>query len=228
MYIKICGLTKSEQAQAIAQLGASALGFICVPASPRYVSVEAIAQITSSLAIMRTDSPVKSDLDLIGVFLKASIDEICQTVRQSGLNGVQLHGDESPEFCQQLRVNLERINNQGNLPIKLIKALRVKDQDGLTQAQTFNKVVDAILLDAYDPQMAGGTGKTLDWQMLQNFKLDIPWWLAGGLTPENISQAIAMTCPDGVDVSSGVESSAGNKDLLKVKQFIERINELRT
>ncbi|PZU97873.1 MAG: N-(5'-phosphoribosyl)anthranilate isomerase [Pseudanabaena sp.] len=249
MYIKICGLTKSEQAQAIAQMGISALGFICVPASPRYVSPEAIAQIISSLiknpvfegaapprpqklSFDLADLPCQQKsvpdftmkpLDLIGIFLGASIEQICQTVNQSGLNGIQLHGDESPEFCQQLRISLERNNNQKNLPIKLIKALRVKDQDGLIQAQGFSQVVDAVLLDAYDPQMAGGTGKTLDWQMLRDFKLDIPWLLAGGLTPDNVSQAIAMTCPDGVDVSSGVECSAGDKDLLKVKQFIDAV-----
>lgn len=249
MYIKICGLTKSEQAQAIAQMGASALGFICVPASPRYVSPEAIAKITSSLAnnpnfegaapphlqnVGLESAPrpqvsisnlVAQPLDLIGIFLKASVEQICQAVRQSGLNGVQLHGDESPEFCQQLKASLAKNNHPQNLPIKLIKALRIKDQDGLIQAQTYNQVVDAVLLDAYDPQMAGGTGKTLDWQILREFKLDIPWWLAGGLTPENIVQAIAVTCPDAVDVSSGVESSAGNKDLLKVKQFIDKVKQ---
>ncbi|OIP68667.1 MAG: N-(5'-phosphoribosyl)anthranilate isomerase [Oscillatoriales cyanobacterium CG2_30_44_21] len=234
MYIKICGLTKSEQAQAIAQMGASALGFICVAASPRYVSPEAITQIISSLAKepnfegaaephLQNLVPEVQPLDLIGIFLGAGIEQICQTVSQSGLNGIQLHGDESPEFCQQLRTSLAKIEDRQNSPIKLIKALRVKDQDGLTQAQTFSKVVDAVLLDAYDPQTAGGTGKTLDWQMLRDFKLDLPWWLAGGLNPDNIVQAIAMTCPDGVDVSSGVECSTGDKDLLKVKQFIDAV-----
>jgi len=207
MYIKICGITKSDQAQAIAQMGADALGFICVPSSPRYIDAIAIDHITSSLS---------SVLDLIGVFLNASANEICQTVEKGGLNAVQLHGDESPEFCHEMRSHLNKIDPK----IKLIKALRVKNQAGLEQAQLFSDVVEAILLDAYDPQMAGGTGKTLDWQMLRDFQPNCDWWLAGGLSPENVEQAIALVSPNGLDVSSGVERSAGDKDLFKVKKFI--------
>lgn len=207
MYIKICGITKPDQAQAIAQMGADALGFICVPSSPRYIGAITIGHITSSLS---------SVLDLIGVFLNASASEICQTVEQGGLNAVQLHGDESPEFCREVRSHLNEIDPK----IKLIKALRVKNQAGLAQAQLFSAVVDAILLDAYDPQMAGGTGKTLDWQMLRDFRPHCDWWLAGGLSPENVEQAIALVSPNGLDVSSGVERSAGDKDLFKVKKFI--------
>ncbi|MBD2188161.1 phosphoribosylanthranilate isomerase [Pseudanabaena mucicola] len=208
MYIKICGITKLEQAQSIAQIGANALGFICVSSSPRYIEAMAIAKITSSL---------DANLDLVGVFLDASMAEICQTVEQAGLNAVQLHGNESPEFCQQLRSQLAHIKPQ----VKLIKALRVKNQAGLAVAQLFGDVVDVVLLDAYDPHMAGGTGKTLDWQMLREFQPSCDWWLAGGLSPDNVAEAIAMVCPSGVDVSSGVERSAGDKDLSKVEQFMK-------
>lgn len=201
MYIKICGITKLDQAQAIAQMGVNALGFICVPSSPRYISASAIAHITASL-----------NLDLVGVFLNASAHEINQTVTQGGLNAVQLHGDESPEFCHQLRSHLDQI--------KLIKALRVRNQADLAQAQIFSNLVDAILLDAYDPQMAGGTGKTLDWQMLRDFQPNCDWWLAGGLSPDNVAEAIALVSPNGIDVSSGVERSAGDKDLIKVQNFL--------
>ena len=217
MYIKICGVTKLDQAQAIAQMGVDALGFICVPSSPRYIRAKAIRQIVAS--IVELDSPEFnpefkfSELDLIGVFLNASIDEIFQTVAQSGLNAVQLHGDESPEFCDQVRSQLDQI--------KLIKALRVKDQAGLAQAHLFSNCVDVILLDAYDPQIAGGTGKTLDWQMLRDFQPNCDWWLAGGLSPENVAEAIALVHPKGLDVSSGVECSAGDKDLAKVEKFVK-------
>jgi len=214
MYIKICGITKLDQAQAIAQMGVEALGFICVPTSPRYISAITIGQITSSLI----STPPDSGLDLIGVFLNASVSEICQTVAQSGLTAVQLHGDESPEFCDQVRSQLITAKPK----IKLIKALRVKDQTGLEKAHLFSNVVDAILLDAYDPHMAGGTGKTLDWQMLRDFRPSCDWWLAGGLSPENVADAIALVCPDGLDVSSGVERSAGDKDIAKVEKFIQR------
>ncbi len=218
MYIKICGLTKLDQAQAIAQMGVDALGFICVSSSPRYISTTAIGQITSSLLSAQPEIVRLSELDLIGVFLNASMLEICETVALGGLNAVQLHGDESPEFCEQLRSHLIIANPK----IRLIKALRVKDQAGLEQAHLFSNAVDAVLLDAYDPHMAGGTGKTLDWQMLRNFRPNCDWWLAGGLSPENVADAIALVAPKGLDVSSGVERSAGDKDLTKVEQFVQR------
>ena len=215
MYIKICGLTKLDQAQAIAQMGANALGFICVPSSPRYISAAAIGQITSKLTNFNLTS-FSDRLDLVGVFLNASASEIYETLELGGLNAVQLHGDESPEFCYEMRSHLEQTKPY----VKLIKALRVKDQAGLEQAKLFSDAVDVILLDAYDPQMAGGTGKTLDWQMLRDFRPDCLWWLAGGLSPENVAEAIALVSPNGVDVSSGVELSAGDKDLSKVKKLI--------
>jgi phosphoribosylanthranilate isomerase len=221
MYIKICGLTKLDQAQAIAQMGVNAIGFICVPASPRYISASVIGQITTNLIGAKSEI---SDLDLVGVFVNASIGEIYETVEIAGLNAVQLHGDESPEFCIELRSQLAKINtktnSQINTKIKLIKAFRVKDQAGLAHALLFSQVVDALLLDAYDPKMAGGTGKILDWQMLRDFAPDCDWWLAGGLSPENVAQAIALVSPNGLDVSSGVERSAGDKDLDKVRKFV--------
>ncbi len=220
MYIKICGLTKLDQAQAIAQMGANALGFICVPSSPRYVSASAISQITSKLTNSKlTNSNLTSfsdRLDLVGVFLNASASEIYQVLELGGLNAVQLHGDESPEFCCEMRSHLKQTKPH----LKLIKALRVKDQAGLEQAKLFSDAVDVILLDAYDPQMAGGTGKTLDWQMLRDFHPNCQWWLAGGLSPENVAEAIALVSPDGLDVSSGVELSAGDKNLSKVEKFM--------
>ncbi|MFZ4555197.1 MAG: phosphoribosylanthranilate isomerase [Pseudanabaena sp.] len=216
MYIKICGLTKLEQAQAIAQMGVNAIGFICVPASPRYISASAIGQITANLIASKSEIADLDLLDLIGVFVNASIGEICETVEIAGLNAVQLHGDESPEFCIELRSHLTKIN----IKVKIIKAFRVKNQAGLAQAQLFSEVADALLLDAYDPQMAGGTGKILDWQMLRDFDPNCDWWLAGGLSPDNVEQAIALVSPNGLDVSSGVERSAGDKDLDKVQKFV--------
>lgn len=218
MYIKICGITKLDQAQAIVQMGVNALGFICVSSSARYISPTAIGQITSSLLSAQSEIVRLSELDLIGVFLNSSISEISETVALAGLNAVQLHGDESPEFCDQVRSHLSATNPK----IKLIKALRVKDQAGLEQAHLFSNAVDAVLLDAYDPHMAGGTGKTLDWRMLRDFRPNCDWWLAGGLSPENVADAIALLNPNGLDVSSGVERAAGDKDLSKVEQFVQR------
>ena len=211
MWVKICGITQPSQGQTIAQLGASALGFICVSASPRYVTIPQIQAVTNALS-----TPV----EYIGVFADATVEEIIQVVKQTQLTGVQLHGKESAEFCDRLRQFLPKI--------KLIKALRIKTAEDLQQAMDYIDFVDQLLLDAYHPQQLGGTGKTLNWQSLQQFNPRCPWLLAGGLTPDNIQSALNMIHPDGIDLSSGVERSPGNKDLTKVAQLFENLKTLKS
>jgi phosphoribosylanthranilate isomerase len=203
MRVKICGITQPEQGRSIAQLGASALGFICVSASPRYVPPDRIQTIIKGLAPYNPT--------LIGVFANSSADEICHIVAQAGLTGVQLHGDESPEFCRQLRQSLTGI--------ELIKALRIRTSDNLTTVERYADVVDTLLLDAYHPQQLGGTGQTLDWSSLTSFRPPLPWFLAGGLNPDNVGLALAQIQPDGIDLSSGVERSPGDKDLTLVDRL---------
>ncbi|MBD0301815.1 MAG: phosphoribosylanthranilate isomerase, partial [Tolypothrix sp. T3-bin4] len=169
MRVKICGITKPEQGQAIAQLGATALGFICVQASPRYVTPGQIRAIVEPLLI---------EVDRIGVFADATIEEITQIVAETGLSAVQLHGSESPEFCERLRESLPEV--------EILKALRVRTPACLNHATTYSSCVDTLLLDAYHPHLLGGTGKTLDWLILRQFRPNCPWLLAGGLTPDNI------------------------------------------
>lgn len=209
MRVKICGITKPEQGQAIACLGATALGFICVQASPRYVTPQQIQAIVEQLT-----KPV----DCIGVFADATIEEIFQVVSSSNLSAVQLHGNESPQFCQMLRQMPE---------VEIIKALRVKTSHCLNQAATYASSVDTLLLDAYHPQLLGGTGKTLDWTTLQQFCPTYPWLLAGGLTPHNILEALQGLQPQGIDLSSGVERSPGDKDLDKVALLFKNIKTWR-
>lgn len=199
MRVKICGITKLEQGAAIANLGATALGFICVPPSPRYLTPSKLKAITTELP---------SSVDRIGVFADAKIAEIVSTVSHTALTGVQLHGQESPAFCQQLSQALPQM--------EIIKALRIKSPASLTQANAYTEVVDTLLLDAYHPQLLGGTGKTIDWSHLTNFKPQKPWILAGGLTPDNILAALQILHPHGIDLSSGVEKSPGDKDLKQV------------
>lgn len=206
MRVKICGITQPQQSVAIASLGATALGFICVPTSPRYVTT---GQIKASVA------QLSENIDKIGVFANADIDEISQTVIDSGLTGVQLHGDESPEFCYQLRQTLPQV--------EIIKALRVRSVEHLNQTANYAQYVDTLLLDAYHPQQLGGTGQTLDWQMLQQFTPSCPWFLAGGLTPDNVVTALSQLKPDGIDLSSGVELKPGDKDLSKVAELFEKL-----
>ncbi|MBE9039991.1 phosphoribosylanthranilate isomerase [Oscillatoriales cyanobacterium LEGE 11467] len=203
--VKICGITQPEQGREIVRLGATALGFICVEASPRYVSPEKIREIIRQL-------PPKP-VTLIGVFANATLDRIIDTVKFAGLTGVQLHGDESPEFCRQVRATLAQVET--------IKALRVKTTAALATIAPYAEVVDALLLDAYHPQQLGGTGKTLDWQALQQFRPPLPWFLAGGLNPDNIGEALSQVQPDGIDLSSGIERSPGEKDLHEVARLFE-------
>ena len=197
--VKICGITKPDQGRKIAILGASALGFICVQKSPRYVTPERIRAIAQEL-------PAR--VARIGVFANAPLVEVAATVRASDLTGVQLHGDETPADCRKLRELLPGV--------ELLKAFRVRDRQTLAAIPHYRDCVDAFLLDAFDPQQLGGTGHTLDWMELVDFRPPLPWLLAGGLNPENIGIALerlAPNRPDGIDLSSGIERSPGDKDL---------------
>ncbi|MBE9179833.1 phosphoribosylanthranilate isomerase [Oculatella sp. LEGE 06141] len=206
MRVKICGITQPEQGAAIARLGATALGFICVPQSPRYVVPEQIRAVVEHLAV-----PV----DRVGVFADVPLEEMVRVVAIANLNGVQLHGNESPAVCRQLKSALPGI--------EVIKALRVRNSNALEQAQLYYGAVDTLLLDAYHPDVLGGTGKTLDWSALQQFCPTCPWFLAGGINPDNVLNALSQIQPHGIDLSSGVEISPGYKDLDRVAQLFERL-----
>jgi len=223
MRVKICGITKLEQGQAIAEMGATALGFICFPRSPRYITQENIRDIVEKLPI---------NIDKIGVFVNPEIDLLSEIIINTKLNGIQLHGDESPEFCHQLRQSIP--NN-----IEIIKGLRIKSPQDLTRANIYENYIDTLLLDAYHPNQLGGTGKTLDWKIIEEFNPTFPWLLAGGLNPENVTEAIKQFllvseskiefnhnfC--GIDLSSGVETAPGDKNLVKVKKLFDSLAKLR-
>ncbi|PSO48811.1 MAG: phosphoribosylanthranilate isomerase [Cyanobacteria bacterium SW_9_44_58] len=204
MRVKICGITQLDQANAIAELGATALGFICVEKSQRYLAPERIAGITQSL---------NTDISCIGVFANTELSEIIAIVKQANLTRIQLHGQESPAFCQKLRSRLPQL--------EVIKAIAVKNADSLTQTECYAPWVDTFLLDAYDPKQLGGTGKSFNWEYLQDFAPPRPWFLAGGLTPNNVPQALVTAKPDGIDLSSGVERSPGDKDLNLVRELFQ-------
>ncbi|HEY9659199.1 MAG TPA: phosphoribosylanthranilate isomerase [Allocoleopsis sp.] len=209
MRVKICGITQVEQGQAIAAMGATALGFICVPQSPRYVSVEQIREVVQHLP---------TEVDRVGVFANASLSEIVEVVTQAGLTVVQLHGNETADFAQQVRQQLPQV--------ELIKAVRVRSAEQLAVLEQYRNSIDTLLLDAYHPDLLGGTGKTLDWQALQTFQPFCPWLLAGGLTPDNVRSALSMVHPDGIDLSSGVERSPGDKDLQKVAALFAALDSM--
>jgi phosphoribosylanthranilate isomerase len=210
MRIKICGITTVEQGLAIAQMGATDLGFICVPSSPRYLSLTRLHPLVDKLGKVA---------NTVGVFADFSVATIEQVVALTNLHTVQLHGNESVEFCRQLRQALP--------DTELIKAWRVRSSSDLAKIQLYSEVVDGLLLDAYHPDALGGTGQTLDWQQLVAFTPPIPWLLAGGLTPDNIELALSQLHPDGIDLSSGVEVSPGNKNLALVERlFVNLTNGL--
>ncbi|MEN9208598.1 MAG: phosphoribosylanthranilate isomerase [Gloeomargarita sp. GMQP_bins_120] len=208
MEVKICGLTDISQAVAIAQIGVTAIGVICVPTSPRYVAPPQQRAINRALA----PYPVWR----VGVFADIPLNELAESVQRAGFDTVQLHGEESPADCQSLRQALPHL--------RLIKAIRVRDATSLAQVAAYQPWVDRLLLDAYHPQQLGGTGHTWNWQHLAStVRPGIPWWLAGGLTPENCGQAIHQTQPWGIDVSSGVEIRPGWKDVSKVRQLVAQV-----
>jgi phosphoribosylanthranilate isomerase len=205
MRIKICGITNIEQGRRIASSGATDLGFICVPSSPRYLALKRLEPIIADLG---------NRVNTVGVFADISVAAICEIVNGANLATVQLHGMESVEFCQALRQALPNV--------EIIKAWRVRSSEDLALIQAYAGVVDSLLLDAYHPHALGGTGQTLDWEQLPSFQPPIPWLLAGGLTPENIGTALSQLNPDGIDLSSGVEISPGNKNLESIDRlFLE-------
>ncbi|MGF1539581.1 MAG: phosphoribosylanthranilate isomerase [Pleurocapsa sp.] len=216
MRVKICGITQAKQGVEIAQIAAItssqaatslALGFICVERSPRYIKPEQIKTIIQQLP---------ANIDTVGVFANASLETIAKAIAVAQLTAVQLHGKESPDFCHQLR----QLRPSG---IEIIKAFRIKTSASLTETTAYLNCVDTLLLDAYHPQMLGGTGQTLNWSDLARFKPPLPWMLAGGLTPDNIQDALSQLKPSGIDLSSGVERSPGDKNIDKVIQLFQAI-----
>ncbi len=199
--VKICGITNLEDALLSVQLGADALGFNFYPESPRYVSPEQIRVILERLPV---------NILTIGVFVDADIDTIKTIVHTTGLAAVQLHGSENAEFAKKLRENID---------VPVIKAFRVSNAFKAEDVSQFD--VDAILLDAYSPNLHGGTGETFDWEIANQVREIFPKiYLAGGLSSDNVRQAIDEVAPFAVDVCSSVESSPGKKDPELLKRFI--------
>lgn len=207
-WVKICGLMQPAQAIAVAEQGADAIGFICVPTSPRYVTP---AQLKSLGQVLIAQG--HAAVERVGVFVNATDATLADAITAGQLTTLQLHGQESPQRCQQLR--------QRYPDLKLIKAFRIRSSAALAAIQSYEAGVDAVLLDAYHPHRLGGTGNTLDWSVLQDFHPQRPWILAGGLTPENIVDALTTLSPDGVDLSSGVEDRPGQKNLGRVQQLFD-------
>jgi phosphoribosylanthranilate isomerase len=235
--IKICGITTPEDALMAAEAGAGAIGLNFYEQSPRCVSAGRATEIIDRL---REDYSADR-LRVFGVFVNATLDDILWTVRDADIFGVekgfgiQLHGDEPPELIAGLhREGLGRTGDllqvTGHLPeVPVVRAFRCRAPDlsmeaaYLNQCRRLGSLPQAILLDAHQPGAYGGTGQCPDWNAIVSSRRDLaglPLILAGGLTPENVAEAIRLVCPDAVDVASGVESSPGKKDPAKLCAFI--------
>ena len=206
--LKICGLRDSGQAAAVAQLGVDAIGVIGVPGSPRFLEAE---RRPALFAAIRAAAP-----GCRGVLVVA--DPLEQQWPQLELGQghavVQLHGSETPQLCGQLR---------SRLGCEIWKALRIRRPEDLQRAFDYALVVDALLLDAWVPEQLGGTGHRIPIEWLQGFTPVLPWWLAGGIRADRVPELLTQLCPTGLDASSGVELSPGNKDLDQVAALVAAV-----
>jgi phosphoribosylanthranilate isomerase len=209
--VKICGITSLDDARTAIAAGADMLGFNFYRPSPRFVEPLEVRKIIESLRAEIDVQPMTA----VGVFVnEPSTGSVMQIVTESGVGAVQLHGDESVEFCHALK---QLLNSRF-----LIKVVRVADIFAPPDVQHYD--ADAIMLDAFHGEMRGGTGQVIDWAMARSARELVPClFLAGGLSPENVAQAIVQVNPYAVDACSSLESSPGQKDAERVKAFVQAV-----
>lgn len=198
--VKVCGITEERDALECAYLGVDAIGFNFWPGSPRYIEPSEARRIAERLPVF---------LAKVGVFVNEAPIRILEIARQVGLTAVQLHGEEPPNLCATLA------------PLPWYKALRVGP--GFDPALLDAYPCTTFLLDGYDPERPGGSGRTFDWRIARPLGLRGRILIAGGLDPSNVGAAIAQARPYGVDVSSGVEFVPGKKDLDRLERFVEAV-----
>ena len=203
--IKICGVSDPADARRVAELGAWALGMIFWPSSPRECTLDAAEQIGAEL---------HRRLELTGVFVNATLDEVARTADRCRLSMLQLHGDEGPAYCR------EAARRTG---AKVMKAARVRNAAQVQDLGRF--ATDFHLLDAYSPRAPGGTGESFDWELARLHPPTPPVVLSGGLTPDNVGSAIEFAGPFAVDVASGTESEPGRKDPAKLTAFVRAVEQ---
>jgi phosphoribosylanthranilate isomerase len=195
--VKICGITNVADGLAAAEAGADMIGLMFYESSPRQITLARAAEISRALPLF---------LMRVGVFVNAPADFVLRAIGECNLTMLQFHGDETSNFCTQFG-------------LMSMKAIRVRDSGSLAQLENYQ--TDAFLLDAHSKNGLGGTGEKFNWDLaVEAQKFGKPIFLAGGLTPENVADAVRKVHPFGVDVSSGVESAPGIKDHAKVKAFI--------
>jgi phosphoribosylanthranilate isomerase len=211
LFVKICGITRPQDAELAADLGASALGFVLWPDSPRYVSADTVKAMTAN---------VPAGVLKVGVFVDQPAADVARMMDDAGLDVAQLHGNESPEYCRDLMVRLKADTTDERT---IFKAVGMMD-NGSTKIDDFDPDV-VLLVDAHDPERFGGTGKTVNWDSAREIATTRRTILAGGLNAANIKLAVRSVRPYGVDVSSGVESAPGVKDPNRLRTFFEALHD---
>jgi phosphoribosylanthranilate isomerase len=197
--VKICGITSLDDARTALDAGADALGFNFYDKSPRFIAPEEAGEAISRL---------EGGPEFVGVFVKEPIERVIEISSVTGINAIQLHGDEPPEYVSELR---RRTN------LRIIKAVRI----GRADAGIPDLEADAVLLDVFDPGVYGGSGKSFDWSLAADLRSQIGvMYLAGGLGPDNVTDAVRIARPDYVDAASRLEISPGKKDAARMKEFI--------
>jgi len=205
MRVKLCGFTRLDQVQEAARLPVEALGFICAPASPRYVPPRTLGRLAQAAGPL---------LVKVGVFVNEDPARLTRIYRESGLNLAQLHGDEDLPY-------LERLTGEG---VNWLKAIRVANSRDLHLIARLG--LSHVLLDAKSSRAQGGTGERFDWSLAQQAAQQAQVILAGGITPENAAQAVAQVQPYGLDLSSGIERSPGIKDFAKIQTLLRALGRL--
>ena len=199
--IKVCGITEPEDARIAVAAGADGLGFIFVPQSPRHIDPDMVRKITRELPPL---------VDAVGVFVDEEMEVVEEIMQYCCLSFIQLHGSETPDYCEKISCRVMKSFSIGQA---------TKSEDFAPYAEA----VSGFLLDTFHKDMAGGTGQTFDWQLLEHIKPPGPIVLAGGLTPDNVGDAIRQVKPFAVDVNSGVEYQPGRKDPDKLRSFVQAV-----
>jgi phosphoribosylanthranilate isomerase len=204
VHVKICGITRPEDAELAVSLGAWAIGLIFHQPSPRAVDLAVAAQIGATY---------HRQAEVCGVFANRPLEDVTRIADACSLSMVQLHGDEGPIYAAEVA---------RRTGAKVMKAARVKDLESLQALNAFRNV-DYQLVDAHHPELLGGTGETFDWALLRGRRSKVPLVLSGGLTPDNVADAIRATSPWGVDTASGTEAQPGIKDPDKLHAFFRAV-----
>lgn len=210
-HIKICGIKEPEALQAATGNGARFVGFVFFPPSPRHITID----IAQELAYQ-----VPTGVRSVGLFVDPTDAQLASVLGKVQLDMIQLHGHEDVSRVAEIKAHYM-------MPI--IKAFPVSEIQDLDDVESYSEVADWFLFDAKPPKDAavpGGTGKSFDWSILEGRTFSKPWMLSGGLTPDNVADAISALRPDAVDVSSGVEAARGEKDPQRIKAFLEAVNGL--